>query len=174
MEELKKYIREVPDFPKPGIRFYDVTTLFQNPVGFDRALDAMQTFIEQQKAHTIVGIEARGFILGGALANRLGLSFVPARKPKKLPFKTIRQEYALEYGTDALEMHADGVKPGERVVIVDDLLATGGTVKAAGRLVERLGGNVVGVSAVIGLTFLPFKKALSGYNVNYLISYDSE
>jgi adenine phosphoribosyltransferase len=174
MEELKKYIREVPDFPKPGIRFYDVTTLFQDPVGFDKALGAMQTFIQRREAQTIVGIEARGFILGGALADRLGLSFVPARKPKKLPFRTIREEYALEYGTDALEMHADGVKKGERVVIVDDLLATGGTVKAAGRLVEQLGGNVVGVSAVIGLTFLPFKEALSAYNVNYLISYESE
>lgn len=174
MDELKKYIREVPDFPKPGIRFYDITTLFQNPVGFDKALGEMQAFIQRRDAQTIVGIEARGFILGGALADRLGLGFIPARKPKKLPFQTIREEYALEYGTDALEMHSDGVKPGERVVIVDDLLATGGTVKAAAKLVEKLGGSVVGVSAVIGLTFLPFKSALSGYNVNYLISYDSE
>lgn len=174
MEELKKFIREVPDFPKPGILFYDITTLFQDPVGFDKALGAMQAFIQRRDAQKIVGIEARGFILGGALADRMGLSFIPARKPGKLPSKRIREEYSLEYGTDALEIHADGVKRGERVVIVDDLLATGGTVKAAGRLVEQLGGAVVGVSAVIGLTFLPFKEVLAGYDVNYLISYDSE
>jgi adenine phosphoribosyltransferase len=174
MEDLKRFIREVPDFPKPGILFYDITTLFQDPVGFDKALGAMQAFIQRRDAQKIVGIEARGFILGGALADRMGLSFIPARKPGKLPSKRIREEYSLEYGTDALEIHADSVKRGERVVIVDDLLATGGTVKAAGRLVEQLGGAVVGVSAVIGLTFLPFKQALAGYDVNYLISYDSE
>ncbi len=174
MDELKKYIRHVPDFPKPGILFYDITTLFQDPVGFDKALNAMQAFVHKREAQKIVGIEARGFILGGALADRLGLSFVPARKPGKLPSRTIREEYALEYGTDSLELHADGVSQGERVVIVDDLLATGGTVKATCRLVENLGGVVVGVSAVIGLNFLPFKQALAGYDVNYLISYDSE
>jgi len=174
MDELKKYIRHVPDFPKPGILFYDITTLFQDPVGFDKALNAMQAFVQKREAQKIVGIEARGFILGGALADRLGLSFVPARKPGKLPSRTIREVYALEYGTDSLELHADGVSPGERVVIVDDLLATGGTVKATCRLVENLGGAVVGISAVIGLNFLPFKQALAGYDVNYLISYDSE
>ncbi len=174
MEELKKYIREVPDFPKQGILFYDITTLFQDPVGFDKALDAMETYILSRGAQKIVGIEARGFIFGGALADRMGLSFIPARKPGKLPSKKIREEYSLEYGTDALEIHADAIKKGERVVLVDDLLATGGTVKAAGRLVEQLGGIVVGVSAVIGLTFLPFEKNLAGYDVNYLISYDSE
>lgn len=174
MDELKKYIRHVPDFPKPGILFYDITTLFQDPVGFDKALNAMQAFVHKREAQKIIGIEARGFILGGALADRLGLAFVPARKPGKLPSRTIREEYALEYGTDSLELHADGVSPGERVVIVDDLLATGGTVKATCRLVENLGGVVVGVSAVIGLNFLPFKEALAGYDVNYLISYDSE
>ena len=174
MEELKRFIREVPDFPKPGILFYDITTLFQDPVGFDKALGAMQAFIQSCDAQKIVGIEARGFILGGALANRMGLSFIPARKPGKLPSSRIREEYALEYGTDALEIHADSVNRGERVVIVDDLLATGGTAKAACRLVEKLGGTVVGVSAVIGLTFLPFEEVLAGYDLNYLISYDSE
>jgi adenine phosphoribosyltransferase len=174
MDDLKKYIRGVPDFPKPGILFYDITTLFQDPVGFDKALNAMQAFVQRREVQKIVGIEARGFILGGALADRLGLGFIPARKPGKLPFRTIREAYALEYGTDSLELHADGVSRGERVVIVDDLLATGGTAKATCRLVENLGGVVVGVSAVIGLTFLPFRQALAGYDVDYLISYDSE
>ena len=174
MDDLKKYIRHVPDFPKPGILFYDITTLFQNPVGFDKALNAMQAFVDRRQAQKIVGIEARGFILGGALADRLGLGFIPARKPGKLPSQTIREQYALEYGTDSLEIHADSISKGERVVVVDDLLATGGTVKATCRLVENLGGVVVGVSAVIGLSFLPFKQALAAYDVNYLISYDSE
>ncbi|RME30767.1 MAG: adenine phosphoribosyltransferase [Candidatus Zixiibacteriota bacterium] len=174
MEQLKSYIRSVPDFPKPGINFYDITTLFQSPEGFALALEAMQSFITPLNATKIVGIEARGFVLGAALADRLKVGFIPARKPGKLPYETIAEEYALEYGTDRLEIHVDAVSAGERVVVVDDLIATGGTLLAACKLVERLQGTVVGVSAVIALTFLEGLKKLSGYNVNYLISYDSE
>ncbi len=174
MEQLKKYIREIPDHPKPGILFYDVTTLFQNPEGLELTLDAMEQYVASKRATKIVGIEARGFVLGGALADRLHLGFVPARKRGKLPYKTIAESYALEYGTDIVEIHQDAIVAGERVVIVDDLLATGGTMTAVCRLVERLQGEVVGISTVIGLTFLPFAEALSGYDVSYLISYDSE
>lgn len=174
MEQLKSFIRTVPGFPKPGINFYDITTLFQNQTGFNLALDAMEAYIRSRNAQKIVGVEARGFVLGGALADRLGIGFVPARKPGKLPYKTISEEYALEYGTDRLELHADAVTPGERVVIVDDLIATGGTLVAASRLVEKLGGTVVGISTVIALDFLPYKAKLAGYDVNSLISYQSE
>ncbi len=174
MEELKKYIRHVPDFPKPGIIFYDITTLFQNPVGFELALDEMEKYIRSRSAEKIVGIEARGFVLGAALADRLKLGFVLARKPGKLPYRTITEEYALEYGTDKLQIHADAIKPGERVVVVDDLMATGGTLVAAAKLVEKLGGVVAGISGVIGLDFLPYKEKLARYDFNCLISYDSE
>ncbi|PWB72583.1 adenine phosphoribosyltransferase [candidate division GN15 bacterium] len=174
MEQLKKYIRSVPDFPKPGINFYDVTTLFQNPVGFNLALDGMEEYVRSRKADKIVAIEARGFILGAALADRLNIGLVPARKPGKLPWRTITEEYSLEYGTDRLQMHADAVQPGERVVIVDDLIATGGTLGAACKLVEQLGGKVVGISSVIGLNFLPYRQRLAGYDLHHLIAYDSE
>lgn len=174
MEKLKSYIREVPDFPKPGILFYDITTLMEAPEGFSMALDAMEKYARLVKADKIVAIESRGFIFGAALADRLKLPLISARKPGKLPSKTISQEYALEYGTDKLEMHADSIVKGDRVVVVDDLIATGGTLKAVCAMVERLGGEVAGISAVIALTFLPFAEALSDYDVNYLISYDSE
>lgn len=174
MEHLKQYIREVPDFPKPGINFYDITTLFQNPTGFKQALDAMEKYTRSKSPNKIVAIEARGFILGAALADRLGIGLVPCRKVGKLPFRVITEEYALEYGSDRIQMHADAVEPGERVVVVDDLIATGGTLTAACRLVEQLGGQVVGISSVIGLRFLPFKEVLAKYDVNYLIAYDSE
>jgi adenine phosphoribosyltransferase len=174
MEQLKSFIRTVPGFPKPGINFYDITTLFQNPVGFKMALDAMEKYIRSREAQKILGIEARGFVLGAALADRLKIGFVPARKPGKLPYRTITEEYSLEYGTDKLQLHADAVSPGERVMIVDDLIATGGTLGAACKLVEKLGGTVAGISAVIALDFLPYKSKLSGYDVNALISYQSE
>ncbi len=174
MEQLKSIIRTVPGFPKPGINFYDITTLFQNPDGFKMALDAMEKYVRSRQAQKILGIEARGFVLGAALADRLRIGFVPARKPGKLPYKTITEEYSLEYGTDRLQVHADAVVPGERVVIVDDLIATGGTLVAASKLVEKLGGKVVGISAVIALDFLPYKAKLAGYDVNSLISYHSE
>lgn len=174
MEQLKKYIREVPGFPKPGINFYDITTLFQDPVGFDMALNAMEKYVRSKSPNKIVAIEARGFVFGAALADRLALGLIPCRKAGKLPFKTITEEYALEYGTDKIQIHADAITPGDRVVVVDDLIATGGTLAAACRLVEKLGGTVVGISSVIGLIFLPYQEKLSKYDVNFLISYDSE
>ena len=173
-EQLKRFIRSVPGFPRPGINFYDITTLFKDPEGFKLALDELEAVIRQLTPEVVVGVEARGFVLAGALADRLGVGFVPARKPGKLPAETIKEEYSLEYGTDSLEMHVDGVSPGQRVVIVDDLIATGGTLLATARLVERLGGEVAGIAAIIGLVFLPFAEKLAGYPVHYLISYDSE
>lgn len=174
MEELKKYIRSVPDFPKPGINFYDITTLLQDPAGFKMALDSMEKFVRSKEAKKIVSIESRGFVFGAALADRLGVGLVTARKPGKLPYKTISEEYDLEYGTDSLEIHADAVSEGERVVVVDDLIATGGTLQAACKMVRKLGGEVVGISVVIDLSFLPWREKLKGYDVHYLISYDSE
>lgn len=173
MEELKQYIREVPDFPEPGINYYDITTLIQDPVGFSLALDGMENFVRSKNADKIVGVEARGFIFGAALADRLELSFVLARKIGKLPFDTVAEEYALEYGTDTIELHADAIHPGDRVLVVDDLIATGGTLVAACKLVEQLDGVVVGISSVIGLDFLPHKEKLNDYDVDCLISYDS-
>ncbi|MDZ4724009.1 MAG: adenine phosphoribosyltransferase [candidate division Zixibacteria bacterium] len=174
MDDLRKFIRSVPDFPKPGINFYDVTTLFQNPQAFTAALDGMERFVSSCKPSKIVGIESRGFILGAALADRLNVGFVMARKFGKLPYKTITQEYELEYGTDKLQMHEDSIKKGDRVVIVDDLIATGGTLSATAMLVERLGGEVTGISSLVALTFFPFDKKLSAYRINYLVSFDSE
>jgi len=174
MSDLSKYIRSVPNFPKPGIRFYDITTLMQDPTGFDLALDMMEEYVRSRRPDKLVAAESRGFIFGAALADRLDLGLAPARKPGKLPYKTITEEYALEYGTDKLELHKDAVEPGERVVIVDDLIATGGTLAAICRMVERLDGEVVGISAVIDLSFLPWREKLKGYDVNYLISFDSE
>jgi adenine phosphoribosyltransferase len=173
MEELKQYIREVPDFPEPGINYYDITTLIQDPVGFNLALDGMENFVRSKNADKIVGVEARGFIFGAALADRLELSFVLARKVGKLPFDTVAEEYALEYGTDTIELHVDAISPGDRVLVVDDLIATGGTLVAACKLVEQLDGVVVGISSVIGLDFLPHKEKLNDYDVDCLISYDS-
>jgi len=174
MEDLKKYIRNVPDFPKPGILFYDITTLLESPEGLHMALDRMEEYAKSKDVQTIVAIESRGFIFGSALADRLGLGVAVARKPGKLPYKTISEEYELEYGTDRLELHEDAVRAGQRALIVDDLIATGGTIKAACKLIERLGGEVAGVSVVIDLAFLPWREALKKYDVNYLVSYDSE
>lgn len=174
MDELKKYIREVPDFPKPGINFYDISTLLQDTTGFSLALDRMERYATSRQTEKIVAIEARGFVFGAALADRMNVGLVIARKPGKLPYKTITQEYELEYGTDRIEIHEDSIGKGERVLIVDDLIATGGTLAAACKLVEKLGGKVVGISSVISLDFLPYKEKLKAYDVNYLISYDSE
>lgn len=174
MEEIKKYIRSVPDFPKKGINFYDITTLLQDPKGFEIALDEMEKYIASKKPSKLVGIESRGFVFGAALSDRLDIGFIPARKPGKLPYKTIAEEYDLEYGTDKVEIHIDAVSKGDRVVVVDDLLATGGTMKAVCKLIEQLGGEVVGISTVIDLEFLPWREKLKEYDVNYLISYDSE
>lgn len=174
MQILKNHIRSVPDFPKTGITFYDITTLFENAEGMSRALDAMQKFVLGSGATKIVGIESRGFIVGAPLADRLKLGFVIARKQGKLPSDTIAERYNLEYGTDILEMHSDAILPGDKVAIVDDLVATGGSLLAGCRLVERLGGEVVGISCVIGLTFLGYAERLSSYKVQTLVEYDSE
>ncbi len=174
MDNLKKYIRSVPDFPKKGINFYDITTLLENPTGFNLALDAMEKFIVQKNPTKLVCIESRGFIFGAALSSRMNIGFVPVRKPGKLPYKTISEEYDLEYGSDKVEIHADVLNADDKVVIVDDLLATGGTMEAVCKLVEKCDSQIVGISTVIDLNFLPWREKLSKYEVDYLISYDSE
>src|SRR5499433_1512193 len=151
MQDLKALIRTIPDYPKKGILFRDVTTLFGNAAGFKAAIAQMATPYAGAAVEAIAGIEARGFILGGAIADRLGCGFVPLRKKGKLPWKTIGQEYTLEYGVDIIEMHEDAVRPGERVLIVDDLIATGGTAEAAVKLVQRSGGELVGATFIIDL-----------------------
>src|SRR5437773_6562532 len=171
MDDLKKMIREVPDFPKKGILFYDITTVLQDKAGFRRIIDALTEQIRPLKPDAVLGIEARGFIFAPALAYHLGAGFVPVRKPNKLPAETERISYELEYGMDTLEMHKDAVKPGMRVVIADDLLATGGTGLATVRLVERLGGQVVAVSFVIELEALKGRQRLKGYEIVSLLQY---
>src|SRR5215475_6632418 len=165
MDEFKKLIREVPDFPKPGILFYDITTLLKDKTGFKSVIDTMSEQISAHRPDLILGIEARGFIFAPALAYNLGAGFVPVRKPKKLPAETERVTYDLEYGTDTLEIHKDAIKKGSRVVIADDLLATGGTAAAAVRLVEKLEGDVVGMAFVIELEFLNGRERLKDYDV---------
>jgi adenine phosphoribosyltransferase len=172
MEQLKKLIREVPDFPKPGILFYDITTLLKDSSGFKAVIDALRTRYQESKADVVLGIEARGFIFAPALAYALNAGFVPVRKPKKLPAKTVRQEYQLEYGTDSLEIHEDAIQPGQKVLIVDDLLATGGTAAAVAHLVERLGGKVIGLGFVVELDFLHGREKLAGRDVFSLLHYD--
>lgn len=174
IDELKKYIRSVPDFPKPGVNFYDITTLLQDPDGFGMALDAMEMFARHKRTEKILVVESRGFLFGAALADRLKVGLALARKPGKLPYRTISAEYALEYGADRLELHKDAVRAGERVLIVDDLIATGGTLEAVCGMVEQLNAKVVGISAVIDLSFLPWREKLAAYDVNCLIAYDSE
>src|SRR5688500_3797738 len=173
MDEFKKLIREVPDFPKPGILFYDITTLLNDKTGLRKVIDAMTDKAKAHRPDVIVGIEARGFIFAPAVAYNLGARFVPVRKPKKLPAATERISYELEYGMDTLEIHRDAVKPGDRVTIVDDLLATGGSSLAALRLVEKLGATVAGAAFVIELDFLKGRDRLAGYDVTGLIHYDS-
>jgi adenine phosphoribosyltransferase len=171
MDELKKLIREVPDFPKPGILFYDITTVLKDKIGFRNIIDQMTECIRPFAADVVLGIEARGFIFAPALAYNLGAGFVPVRKPKKLPAAIERISYELEYGVDTLEIHKDAVLPGSRVVIADDLLATGGTSLATVRLVEKLGGKVVAVSFVIELEALKGRDRLDGYEVVSLLKY---
>jgi len=171
MDELKKLIREVPDFPKPGILFYDITTVLKDKAGFRRIIEALTEQIRPYNADIVLGIEARGFIFAPALAYNLGAGFVPVRKPKKLPAATERISYELEYGVDTLEIHKDAVEPGSRIVIADDLLATGGTSLATVRLVEKLGGQVVAVSFVIELEALRGRDRLNGYEVVSLLKY---
>jgi adenine phosphoribosyltransferase len=171
METLKSRIRHVPDFPKPGILFYDVTTLLRDPQGFKLAIDSLAAPFHDKSIDLVVGIESRGFILGSAVADRIGAGFVPVRKLGKLPSKTIRASYALEYGTDSLEMHADGIESGQRVLIVDDLLATGGTARATVNLVRELGGSVEALAFLIELVALEGRKKLAGENVLAVLQY---
>jgi adenine phosphoribosyltransferase len=171
MNALKSRIRHVPDFPKPGILFYDVTTLLRDPEGFRLAVDHMASPFQASDIDLVVGIESRGFILGSAVADRIGAGFVPVRKLGKLPAETITASYALEYGTDSLEMHRDAVVEGQRVLIVDDLLATGGTAHATLSLVKQLQGTVVGVAFLIELEELKGRSRLDGENIHVVLSY---
>ncbi len=173
MDDLKKLIREVPDFPKPGINFYDITTLLKHPDGLRQTVDALAAEYEGEKVDTVIGVEARGFIFAPALAYHLGAGFVPVRKPKKLPAECASISYDLEYGQDTLEIHRDAVGIGQRVLIADDLLATGGTARAVCDLVEGLGGTVAGLVFVVELEFLPGRQKLTGYDVRSLIKYQS-
>jgi adenine phosphoribosyltransferase len=172
MHDLKKLIREVPDFPKAGILFYDITTLLKDKAGLRGVIDGLKNHFAGMGVDVVLGIEARGFIFAPALAYALGAGFVPVRKPKKLPAECARVTYALEYGSDTLEIHRDAISPGCRVLIVDDLLATGGTAKAATQLVEDLGGIVAGVAFVVELTFLGGRDRLNGYDIFSLLQYD--
>lgn len=172
MEDLKKLIREIPDFPKPGILFYDITTLLKDKCGLRAAIDGMRAHYQGRPIDIVLGVEARGFIFAPALAYALGAGFVPVRKPKKLPSECLRVSYDLEYGTDSLEMHKDAIDRGQRVLIVDDLLATGGTAAAVARLVEQAGGQVAGLGFAVELTFLNGRRKLNGHDVFSLLQYD--
>ncbi len=171
MEDLKRRIRHVPDFPKPGILFYDVTTLLRDPVGFRLSIDSLAAPYQGQGISLVVGIESRGFILGSAVADRIGAGFVPVRKVGKLPSTKIRVTYDLEYGTDCLEMHSDAIDKGQKVLIVDDLLATGGTARATVDLVKQLGGDVAGVAVLIELVGLNGRSKLLGETVKAVLQY---
>jgi adenine phosphoribosyltransferase len=171
MDHLKTLIREVPDFPKAGINFFDITTLLKDPGGLREVLDALKDAYRGQGIHQVVGIEARGFFFAPALAYAIGAGFVPVRKPKKLPAPTESVEYALEYGTDMLEIHKDAVAPGQNILIVDDVLATGGTAAAVATLVQRLGGNVSGLAFILELDFLKGRDRLQGHSIHSLLHY---
>ncbi len=174
MPGLEKYIRDVPDFPKEGIVFKDITPLLSNIDALRQAVAELAQPYESQKIDIVTGIESRGFIFGSMLADKLGAGFVPIRKPGKLPAKTISQSYELEYGTDEVEIHADAVKPGDKVLMFDDLLATGGTMAAGCELVKKLGGEIVGVAFVIELCFLNGRDKLSEYDILSLIKVNGE
>jgi adenine phosphoribosyltransferase len=172
--DLKSAVRSIPDFPRKGIMFRDITTLLNNPAAFREAIDLFAARYQKSAINRVVSVEARGFILGAPLAYRLGAGFVPVRKPGKLPAPSIREEYSLEYGTDAVEIHRDAIAPGDRVLVLDDLLATGGTILAACKLVERLGGTVAGLAFLIELSFLGARSRLNQYDIFSLITYESE
>jgi adenine phosphoribosyltransferase len=169
---IKNAIRDIPDFPKKGIIFKDITTLLKNPDLFKKSIELLDDIVKDQSFDAIVAIESRGFIFGAVLAYKMDLSFVPVRKPGKLPAEVLSEEYSLEYGTDNVEMHADGLEPGSRVLLVDDLMATGGTAQATCRLIERSGSKVEAVLFLIELKFLNGRDLLKGYDVRSLISYD--
>jgi adenine phosphoribosyltransferase len=171
MDELKEIIRNVPDFPKKGILFYDITTLLKNGPAFSRVIDELVRRYQEKKIDLVLGIESRGFIFAAALADRLGAGFIPVRKPGKLPAETLKATYDLEYGKDSLEIHRDAIQPGQHVLLVDDLLATGGTAAAAVQLVKQLDGIVAGVAFIIELEFLQGRKKLEGYEITSLVQY---
>jgi adenine phosphoribosyltransferase len=172
--DIKKYIRTVKDFPKPGIMFRDITTLLKEPEGLRASFNALIEFTKGLKIDKVVGIESRGFVLGALMAENLNAGFVPIRKPGKLPAETVKEVYSLEYGVDAIEIHRDAIKAGELVLLHDDLLATGGTARAAINLIEKLGGKIVQVSFIIELSFLNGREKLKGYDVRSLVTYDCE
>ncbi|MBZ5611207.1 MAG: adenine phosphoribosyltransferase [Acidobacteriia bacterium] len=171
MQHLKDLIREVLDFPKPGINFYDITTLLKDPGGFREVINCLSAHYRSTPIDVVLGIEARGFIIAPAVAYALGYGFVPVRKEKKLPAERERIEYALEYGTDVLEIHRDAISPGQNVLIIDDVLATGGTAAAVARLVEMLNGKVAGLGFILELDFLKGREKLAGYDVHSLLHY---
>jgi len=171
-DQLKRLIREVPDFPKPGILFYDITTLLKDKVGYATLIDKLSEHYLDQKIDLVLGMEARGFIFAPALAYRLNAGFVPVRKPGKLPAATVKYDYALEYGTNSLEVHRDAIQKGQRVLIVDDLLATGGTAEATAKLASLLGAEIAGLGFVVELDFLHGRQKLEGYDVMSLLHYD--
>lgn len=173
-KSLEQYIRTIQDFPKPGIGFKDITTLLKEPEPFREAIETFARHFAPKQVQKVVGIESRGFIFGAPLALQVNAGFVPARKPKKLPAATVREEYQLEYGTDALEMHVDAIQAGENVLVIDDLLATGGTASAVVRLVEKLGGKVVGLGFLIELDFLNGRRHFDRYEVLSLIHVAAE
>jgi len=172
--DLRSTIRNIPDFPKKGVIFRDITTLLKKPEAFRHVLDRTEEFCRKKKVDLILGIESRGFIFGGALADRLEVGFVPVRKSGKLPADTIGYEYDLEYGSSSIEIHTDAIEPGMSVVIIDDLIATGGTMEATCKLVEKTGGTVAGIAVLVDLSFLPWHKKLGGYDIFSLVTYDSE
>lgn len=173
MDNLRKLIREVPDFPKAGINFYDITTLLKDAEGLRMSLDALTDKFRDKQVDTVIGIESRGFIFAAHIAYQLGAGFVPVRKPKKLPAEKVSISYDLEYGQDTLEIHKDAIGEGHKVLIVDDLLATGGTAKAVVDLVEGLGGEIVGLAFLCELNFLNGRAKFNGYDVQALVNYDS-
>ncbi len=171
-DSLKRYIREIPDYPKPGILFYDITTLIKEKAGLARVIDGITEHYIHKKVDVVVGMEARGFIFGPAVAYRLNAGFIPIRKPRKLPGETVKHTYKLEYGEDTLEIHKDAIEKAQRVLVVDDLLATGGTAVAATELIRELGGDICGISFVIELDFLNGREKLKDYDVFSLLHYD--
>lgn len=172
--DLKSHIRNVKDFPKPGVMFRDITTLLKNPAAFDFALQQLISFTNGKKINKIIGIESRGFIFGSLLAHNFKCGFIPVRKPGKLPAEKVSMSYSLEYGEDKLEMHKDAIQQGDKVLIHDDLLATGGTVNAVCRLVEQLGGEIVQVSFIVELSFLNGRDKLKSYDVRSIVNYTNE
>lgn len=172
--DLRQHIRSIKDFPKPGIMFRDITTLLKNSDALNYTANQLFQFANEHKVSKVVGVESRGFIFGALLANKLNVGFVPVRKAGKLPAETVSVTYSLEYGTDSLEIHKDAISPGDKVIVHDDLLATGGTLSAVCQLIEKLGGEIVQVSAIIELTFLRGRDKLEKYDVRSILTYDDE